>query len=110
MSFNFGNGPDISVVKPMGKFFYGVDVPRGKKAFATVTQRGKDRDLPAVNVFHVYFVAQALFSPKNKRRAGNVFKPGVSDPKFVHPSGFDFYRGWHVPEVRTNERQSGFVF
>ena len=63
-----------------------------------------------MTTFHVYFVAQALLSPENECRAGNVFEPGVFDPKFVHVFRLNFDRGGDVPELRTNQRESGFLF
>jgi len=97
-------------VESVGKSFYLINFRGGGKAFATVAQRGKDWHGAAGDTFHVDFVARAFLHPKNECRTGNVLEAGVLDPKFVRPFRLDFNGGGHMPEVRANERESGFVF
>ena len=107
--FDFRHGSNVGIVKPVGKSLYLINFRGGGEAFATVAQRGKNRHVAAGDAFHVDFVARVFLHPKNECRTGNVFEAGVLDPKFVRPFRLDFNGGGHMPEVRANERESGFV-
>ena len=70
---------------------------------------GEDRDVPAVNVSGVNLGPGIVLIAYNQRRAGDVLKAHITQPKLIRFLGDNRYGGGHVFEMRAHHCKSGLI-
>ncbi len=94
----------------MGEDLDLIDITWLAELMAAFAQFGKQRNVAADDIVKIEFRDAAGIVSYHDRRAGNVLKTAVFDPKLIGVVGIDGNGSGHIAEFIVNQGEAGFVF